>query len=159
MLIVLYHLFVMIISFYKYARNRYLGDNHNNFVCKESIWMIFISASMSIKMNCYIFLFIENTKGWEWLNPIPIFSIESSKSFTLFLFIFLYNIHDTNDLSNKLWHIFLYLVNIRLEILELFVVGSILVLRDNLLLLTWYTCRIKESPFFSLLFLSIPFFI
>jgi len=32
-------------------------------------------------------------------------------------------------------------VNIILDILELFLVGFIFVLRDNLLLLTWYTCR------------------
>jgi len=77
----------MVRSFYKYANNRYLGDSVNNFVCKELIWMIFICASMSIKMECYMFLFIENTDEWEWLTPIPIFSIKSLKSFTCFYLI------------------------------------------------------------------------
>ena len=48
----------MIKSFCKFARNRYLGDNLNNFVIDMNI---FICASMSIKMKCYMFLFIENT--------------------------------------------------------------------------------------------------
>jgi len=134
----------MIRFFYKYAMNRYLGDILNNFVYDESIWMIFICVSMSIKMECYMFLFTEDTYEWEGLTPIPIFSIESLKSFTLLLFNLL-QIHDTNNLSNKLLHIFLHLVNIILEILELFLVGSISVLKNNLLLLTRYTRRIKES--------------
>jgi len=87
-------------------------------------------------------LFIENTDEWEWLTPIPIFSIESSKSFSLFLFNFFTLVHDTNNLSNKLCDIFSYLVNIILEILELILVSLIFVLRDNLLLLTQYTCQI-----------------
>ena len=49
------------------------------------------------------------------MNPNPIFSINSSKSFTLLLFNFL-QIHDTNNLSNKLLHIVLDLVNVILEI-------------------------------------------
>ena len=46
-------MFVMIRSFYKYEKNQYLGDSVNNFVCKESIWMIFICASISIKIEYY----------------------------------------------------------------------------------------------------------
>ena len=45
------------------------------------------------------------------------------------------------NFSNKLWHIFSYLVNTKLDILELFLVGLISVLRDNLLLLTQYIYR------------------
>jgi len=52
--------------------------------------MILIYANMSIKLKCYVFLFIESTNKWEWLTPIPNFSIELSKSFTLFLFNFLH---------------------------------------------------------------------
>jgi len=48
----------MIKSFYKYARNQYLGNYLNNFVCEESIWMIFIYALMSIKMKCYMFFLL-----------------------------------------------------------------------------------------------------
>jgi len=130
----------MIRRFYKYAKNWYLGENFNNFVYKKLIWiqMVFICSSISIKIECYIFLFIENTKWERWI-PISIFSI---KSFTLFLFKFLTQIHDTNNLLkkllNKLWHIFLYLVNIILEILEMVLVDSIFVIKNNLLLLTWY---------------------
>jgi len=63
----------------------------------------------------------------------------------IIFFVYFLHIYDTNNLSNKLLHIFLYLVNIILKNLERFFVGSIYVLRDNLLLLTQYTCRIKES--------------
>jgi len=66
----------MIMSFYKYAKNWYLGDYLNNFVCEELIWMIFIWVSMSIKMKCYMFLFIENTNKWEGWTSIPIFLID-----------------------------------------------------------------------------------
>jgi len=48
-----------------------------------------------------MFLFIENTDEWEGLITISIFSIESSKSFTLFLYNLL-QIHDTNNLLNKI---------------------------------------------------------
>jgi len=94
----------MIRSFYKYVRNQYLGDYLNNLVCEESIWMIFICASMSIKMKCYMFLFIENTNEWEWEGwiSITIFPIDSSKSFTLILFNFL-QIHYTHNLSTKFY--------------------------------------------------------
>jgi len=51
----------MIRSFYKYARNRYLGDSLNNFVCEKLMLMICICESMSIKIECYMFLFIETT--------------------------------------------------------------------------------------------------
>jgi len=44
-----------------------------------------------------MFLFIENADKWKGLISIPIFSIESSNSFTLFLFNIL-QIHDTNNL-------------------------------------------------------------
>jgi len=46
----------MIRSFYKYVRNRYLGDSFHNFVCEESIWMIFICVSTSIKTGYYNFV-------------------------------------------------------------------------------------------------------
>jgi len=92
-------MFVMIRGFCKYASNRYLGDTLNNFVCEESIWVIFVCASMSIKIECYMFLFIKNTNEWEGWISIPIFPIDSSKSLTMFLFNFL-QIHDTNNLSN-----------------------------------------------------------
>ena len=59
-------------------RNQYLGDNLNNFICEESIWMIFICASMSIKLECYMLLFIENTDKWERLITMLVFSIELS---------------------------------------------------------------------------------
>jgi len=85
-------------------------------------------------------LFIENTNKWERWTPIPIFPIDSSKSFNLLLFNSL-KIHDTNNLSNRFWHIFSYLVNIILKILELFLVGLIFVLMDNLLLMTRYNCH------------------
>ena len=65
----------MIKDFYKYAMNWYLGDILNNFVCKESIQMIFICASMLIKMECYMFLFIKNTYEWEGWISIAIFPI------------------------------------------------------------------------------------
>ena len=51
----------MIMGFYKYAMNQYLEDIFNNFLCEESIWMIFIYVSIPIKMKFYIFCFIENT--------------------------------------------------------------------------------------------------
>jgi len=51
----------MIRMFYTSVRNQYLGDNLNNFICENLIQMIFICASMSIKLECYMFLFIENT--------------------------------------------------------------------------------------------------
>ena len=79
----------MIEYFYKYARNRYLEDILNNFVCEESIWMIFIRASMSIKMECYMFLFIENTNEWERWTTISIFPIDSFKHLLCFYLIFL----------------------------------------------------------------------
>jgi len=102
------------------------------------------------QMKCYMFLFIENTDEWEGWTSIRYFPIDSSKSFTLLLFNFL-QIHDTNNLSNKLWHIFSYLMHIILEILELFHVDSISILRKNLLLLTQYICRkivIRHFVFF-----------
>jgi len=86
-LISLQNLFVR--TFLKYVSNRYLGDNLNNFICEESIWMIFICASISIKLECYMFLFIENTHEWEGLISIPILSMELFKSFTLFSLKFL----------------------------------------------------------------------
>ena len=71
----------MIRSFYKYAMNWYLGDSLNNFVCEKSIWMIFICASMLIKMKSYMFKTIDK---WEGLTPFPIFLIEIFYSFILF---------------------------------------------------------------------------
>ena len=53
----------MIRSFYKYARNQYLGDSLNNFVCEKSIWMSFICGSISIKVEYY-------TDKWEGWTPI-----------------------------------------------------------------------------------------
>jgi len=67
----------MIRSFYKYERNRYLGDSLNNFVFEKSILMFFICASMSIKMECYMF---ETTNEREGLTSFPIFLIEISYS-------------------------------------------------------------------------------
>jgi len=75
----------MIRSFYKYARNQYLGDSLNNFVCTESIWIIFIYALIPIKTKYYSLL--KNTKEWEGWTPIPIFSIDSYKYFTLLYLI------------------------------------------------------------------------
>jgi len=72
----------MIKSFYKYARNQYLGDSLNNFVCEESIWMIFICASISIMIE-YCHLLKKNIEEWEGWTSIPIFSIDSYQSFTL----------------------------------------------------------------------------
>jgi len=51
-----------------------------------------------------------------WYTCHKIVIIDSSKSFSLLLFNFL-KIHGTNNLFNKGLHIFLYLVNIILEIL------------------------------------------
>jgi len=58
-------MFVLIKKIYKHTMNQYLEDNLNNFVCEESIWMIFICASKSIKMKCYMFLCIEDKDEWE----------------------------------------------------------------------------------------------
>ena len=75
----------MIRSFYKYARNRYLWHSLNNFVCEELIWMTFICASMSIKIECYMF---KTTNEWEVLTPFPTLLIELFYSFILFSFNF-----------------------------------------------------------------------
>jgi len=40
--------------------------------------MIFRRTSLSIKLEYYMFLFIENTNEWEGLISIPILSIELS---------------------------------------------------------------------------------
>jgi len=56
-------MFVMIKSFYKYARNR--RDSLNNFICKESIWIIFICVSVSIKIEYYILL--KNRDEWDYI--------------------------------------------------------------------------------------------
>jgi len=71
----------MIMSFYKYARNQYLGNSLNNVVCEELTWMIFICASMSIKIEYYMF---KTTDEWEGLTSFPIFLIEIFYSFILF---------------------------------------------------------------------------
>ena len=50
--------------------------------------MSFICASTLIKMECYMFSFIETINEYEGLTLFPIFPIDSSKSFTLLLFNF-----------------------------------------------------------------------
>jgi len=49
----IYETFLIIL----YARNQYLGDILTNFVCEESIRIIFICALKSIKMKCYMFFY------------------------------------------------------------------------------------------------------
>jgi len=82
----------------------------------------------------------ENTKRVRRMNPNPNYPNWLIQIIYFASFNFL-QIHDTNDLSNKLLHIFLHLINIILRILELILVRSISVLRDKLLLLTRYTYR------------------
>jgi len=52
---------------------------------RQSIWMIFICASMLIKMKCYMF---KTTNEWEGLTTFQIFLIELFYPFTLVLFNF-----------------------------------------------------------------------
>jgi len=72
-------------------------------------------------------------------EPQSQFSHLTHTNLLLYFIYFLAN-SQYNQLSNKILHIVLYLVNIILEILELFLMGLISVLRENLLLLT-YTFR------------------
>jgi len=66
----------MIRIFSKDVRNQCLGDNLNNFICEELIWMTFTCASISIRLGYCMFLF----KG---LISIPILWIEIFYSFNL----------------------------------------------------------------------------
>jgi len=95
----------------------------------------------------YMFLFIENTDEWGWLTPIPIFSIESSKSFTLFLVNFLQILWYKQPLKQRFTHLFIFSEYYTWDF-RVFLVGSVSVLWNNLLILTQYTCRIKESSSF-----------
>jgi len=60
-----------------------MGDSLNNFVCEESIWMIFICASISIKIVYYMLL--KSTNEWEVWTPILIFPIDLYKSLLCFI--------------------------------------------------------------------------
>jgi len=99
--------------FYKYARNQYLGDSLNNFVYEESIWIIFICASMSNKMECYMF----KTRRVRKINPILNFL-----NWNLLLVYFFYLIFVqtyVNIFQIKLLYIFLlYSVNATIRILN-----------------------------------------
>jgi len=138
-LLVLYHLYVIIRDFYKYASNRYLRHILNNFVCEELYeWFLYVHQCQS-RRNVMCFYLLK----YKWvtrMNPNPNFSNWVIQIIYFVLFNFL-QIHDTTNLLNKLLHIFSYLVNIILEILEMFLLGLISILRDKLILLTWYTCH------------------
>jgi len=118
----------MVMSFYKYTRNKYLGDSLNNFVCEESIWIIFIYASISIKVEYYNLL--KNTKEWEEWTPIPIFPIDSYEAFTLlYLHSYKFILHIKHFLTN--FYILFTIYWILYLTIELFLVGSMSVLRDK----------------------------
>ena len=76
-------MFVMIRSFYKYARNWYLWDSFINFVCEESTCTVFICAWISIKFEYYNLLkkyrrvrrMNHNSNFPNWLIPIFYFAL------------------------------------------------------------------------------------
>jgi len=68
----------------------------------------FICISISIKMECYMFLFIETTGQVRRINHIQIFSIESSKSFTLFLFNFLHKFMILTTFQQTFAHLLIF---------------------------------------------------
>jgi len=109
-----------------YARNRY--------EC-----FLYIHQYQSI-VNIEYYMPFKKYRRVRMMNPNPNFPNWLIQIFYFAIFNFL-QIHNANNLHNKLLHIFLYLVNIILEILELFLVDSISVLKNKLLLLTGYTCR------------------
>ena len=96
---------------------------------------------MCINMNQdWILYCFEKYKRVRRMKTNPNFLNWLIQIFYFALFNFL-QIHNTNNLFNKLLHIFLYLVNIILEVLELFLMGLISVLWHKLLLLTRYIYR------------------
>jgi len=112
MLISLKHMFVMIRSFYKYARNWYLGDSLNNLYARNQYeWFLYVHQYQS-RLN--IIIFCKNTNEWEWWTWIPIFPIDSYTSFTL-LYLISCKFTIQTTFSNEILHIVLYLVNFILE--------------------------------------------
>ena len=117
-------------------RNQYLEDSLNNFVNKELIWIIFVSASITIKTENYNLL--QKYIRVRRMNLNPNFLNWIKQLFTL-----LY-LHSCNVIHNKLptnfRYCFLYSeyyawkINCSLWIWYSF-------LETNLLLLTRYTCR------------------